>query len=72
MSSCYQHGTNKGIHSVVEWRCVLLVRVPLVPYPSSGVGDAGCAAAAVAATATTDAVAIVNIQQVYVCNNRQS
>ena len=51
---------------------MLLVRVQLVPYPSSGVGAAGCDAAAVAATATTDAVAIVNIQQVYVCNNRQS
>ena len=41
---------------------MLLVRVQLVPYPSSGVGAAGCDAAAVAATATTDAVAIVNIQ----------
>ena len=42
---------------------MLLVRVQLVPYPSSGVGGAaGCDAAAVAATATTDAVAIVNIQ----------
>ena len=51
-----------------------MVRVPLAPYPSSGVGAAGCAAAAVA-TATTDAVdavAIVNMQQVHGCNNRQS